>query len=70
MFERRIPRYQNQDGFIMCSGRSQTDIRIEGQEGPQENEDAVESNLRNTEIIDWRTLSRNKLDWRSILEEA
>jgi len=32
--------------------------------------DAVESNLRSIGISDWRTLARNRSDWKSMLEEA
>ena len=32
--------------------------------------DAVESNLKSLKVKDWRTLSRNRSNWRSMLEEA
>ena len=32
--------------------------------------DAVESDLKALRVGDWRTLARNRCDWRNVLEEA
>ncbi len=32
--------------------------------------DAIESDLKNLQVSDWRTLARNRSDWRRMLEEA
>jgi len=32
--------------------------------------DAIASDLKNLRVSDWRTLARNRSDWRRMLEEA